>query len=419
MTLGWLVAQPVAYAQDAAASTLPLDEIMAFSRAYEIIKESYVDPIEDDKLLNDAIRGMIAGLDPHSAVLEQREVSQLQINTSGKYGGLGMEVTKEGNAIRVVSPFDDSPAYQAGIRAGDFIIRLDGMLVDRMDLNEAVNIMRGEVGTDIKLTIVRQGRSQPLEVTVTRRIIKLQSVRSYALAPKYGYVRITGFQSTTASLLENAINDLLKEQDGLNGLVLDLRNNPGGELRSAVEVSDAFINDGLILTTRGRGRSPAKQYNATQGDLIEGTPVVVLVNQGSASASEIVAGALQDHNRAIVMGERTFGKGSVQTLLQVNSSLALKLTTQRYYTPKDRSIQASGIEPDIVVPHQEVEADNGANQQAEYRESDLTGALENETRDSAKDEDQLHPSVTKDYQLQQALSLLKGLSIARTLPMSG
>ncbi len=398
---------------------LPYEEIVAFSRIFETIRNSYVDDVDDEKLMRDAIRGMISGLDPHSVLLDERGVSQLRINTSGKYGGLGMEVTKEGAAIKVVSPIDDSPAHRAGIRSGDLIIRLDGTSVDKIDLNEAVSIMRGEPGTEIELTVVREGNSRPLIFTLQREIIKLTSVRSYSLEPNFGYVRITMFQTSTAELLNNAIRNLIEDEERLDGLVLDLRNNPGGELHSAIEVSDIFIDSGLIVSTKGRGGIVEREFSATPGDLVAGIPVVVLVNEGSASASEIVAGALQDHNRAVVMGTRTFGKGSVQSILQIDSDTAIKLTTQRYYTPKNRSIQASGIDPDIFVNDQEMTA--AESDQPAFRESDLAGALENETApesESQSDRPRTHPAVESDYQLQQALNVLKALRISRTLTAS-
>ncbi len=419
--LGILLALPI-FPTSATAETgpIPYEEIAAFSRIFETIKNSYVEDVDDEELMRDAIRGMIDGLDPHSVLLDKRGVSQLRINTSGRYGGLGMEVTKEGNAIKVVSPIDGSPAYRAGIRSGDLIVRLDNILVDQMDLNEAVSIMRGLPGSEITLTVVREGASSPLTFTLKREIIKLTSVRSHLLEPNYGYVRITMFQTSTAELLNNAIRDLITQEDSLDGLVLDLRNNPGGELHSAIEVSDIFIEKGVIVSTKGRGGVVEREFSATPGDILSGTPVVVLVNEGSASASEIVAGALQDHKRAVVMGTRTFGKGSVQSILQIDDNTAIKLTTQRYYTPSNRSIQNSGIAPDIVVEEQQLTAVD--NDQTTYRESDLTGALENESGEmpeSDQQDSQTHPSVAGDYQLQQALNVLKALSIGRQQIVSG
>ena len=400
------------------SAPLPLESITTFARVFETIKNNYIEDVSDEKLLRDAIHGMIAGLDPHSALLTAREMSDIQIETTGRYGGLGIEITKESDGIRVISPIDDTPAYNAGILPGDLIIRLDNRPISRMSLMDAVNIMRGEPGTEITLTIIRQGSSAPLEFTLTRAVIKVTSVRGFFLEPDFGYLRITQFQTTTPELARTQIKRMLENSSDFSGLVLDLRNNPGGELHSAIGVSDIFIDRGLIVSTRNRDGSSVNQFRSTPGDMLDGIPVVVLVNEGSASASEIVAGALQDHQRAIIMGQNTFGKGSVQTIVRIGNNTSLKLTTDRYYTPNDRSIQASGIIPDIMVERREFSEDEQAGIQT-LRESDLEGSLENENaadpdlQDVTDSMPQVNPAVRGDYQLQEALNLLKGLQITR------
>ncbi|HEX2797600.1 MAG TPA: S41 family peptidase, partial [Immundisolibacter sp.] len=333
-----------------ATMDLPVQELRLFSEVLGIIRQNYVEPVSDGDLLKSAIRGMLAGLDPHSAYLEQEEFQELKEGTSGEFGGLGIEVGMEDGFVKVVSPIDDTPAQKAGILAGDLIIRLDDTAVKGLSLNEAVKLMRGAPGTDITLTIVREGQERPLQIKLTRAVIKVNSVRSRSLDPGYGYLRVSQFQVNTGRKLRDAVTELKEKNGGaLKGLVLDLRNNPGGVLTAAVSVSDAFISDGLIVYTEGRGPEAAQKFSATSGDILEGVPIVVLVNAGSASASEIVAGALQDNGRAIIMGEKTFGKGSVQTILPISESAALKLTTARYFTPKGRSIQAEGIAPDVPL----------------------------------------------------------------------
>ena len=406
-----------ASAQDENTNSLPLDDIVTFSKIFETIKNIYVEDIDDEKLLRDAALGMVAGLDPHSALLTTQEMSQIEIDTRGEYGGLGLEVTKDNGAIRVVSPIDGTPAHRAGVRAGDLIVRLDSRTVDRMTLQEAVDIMRGVPGTEITLTIIREGRNTPLTVVITREVIKIQSVRSFTLEPKYGYVRITQFQSITPDLVAEKIRELVDENSDLDGLVLDLRNNPGGELRSAISVSDLFIDKGVIVSTKKRHGEIDTVYEATEGnDIIPGVPIVVLINNGSASASEIVSGALQDHKRAVLMGTRSFGKGSVQTIFRLNQNTALKLTTQRYYTPNDRSIQAEGVEPDIVVEPRELLEQEDNEDASQLFEADLSGALEGEnTIEETTEDSSSHPALEFDYQLQQALNLLKGLNVSQAI----
>jgi carboxyl-terminal processing protease len=399
--------------REASRATLPVEELRTFSDVFGRIKNDYVESVEDKELLENAIRGMLTGLDPHSSYLDVEQFKELQVGTTGQFGGLGIEVGMENGFVKVIAPIDDTPAQRAGIQAGDLIIRLDDTPVKGMTLNDAVKVMRGEPGTDIKLTIVREGLDKPLQVTITRDIIKVKSVKRRTLEPGYGYLRISQFQSKTADYLEDAIGDLKKENDdNLKGLVLDLRNNPGGVLNGAVAVSDAFLTKGLIVYTEGRIDDSRLRFNATPDDLLDGAPIVVLVNQGSASASEIVAGALQDHKRAIILGSKTFGKGSVQTILPLSGGTALKLTTARYFTPSGRSIQAEGITPDIELESLKVAAVEKTLDP--LSEADLSGHLDNGNgSDGGKDDDEADNGdlAQSDYQLYEALNMLKGLSI--------
>ncbi|MGI9305041.1 MAG: S41 family peptidase [Gammaproteobacteria bacterium] len=407
--------------KDKPEAKVPLEELRAFTDVYARIKKDYVVEVDDKSLLEGAIRGMLSDLDPHSAYLNSEEFRELQIGTSGEFGGLGIEVGMEDGFVKVISPIDDTPAQRAGIEAGDLIIRLDDKPVKGMTLNDAVKVMRGRKGTDIKLTIVREGVDKPFDVTVTRAVIRVTSVKKRMLEPGYGYVRVTNFQSKTTQALIDAVENLQDEEDDpLKGLVLDLRNNPGGVLNGAVGVSDAFLEDGLIVYTEGRVEDSSLRYSASKGDVLEGAPMIVLINGGSASASEIVAGALQDHKRAIIAGTKSFGKGSVQTILPLKESAALKLTTARYYTPDGRSIQASGIEPDIVLEDLEIKSRQGAEEFSALKESDLKGFLENERSQEGAGNSSTPPANTdskpdslasSDYQLNEALNLLKGIYI--------
>ena len=402
---------------------IPFEELRTFTEVFSRIKNDYVEEVDDKELLENAIRGMLSGLDPHSAYLDVESFKDLQIGTSGEFGGLGIEVGMENGFVKVISPIDDTPAQRAGVQSGDLIIRLDDTPVKGMTLSEAVKIMRGKPGSELKLTIVREGADKPLKINIVRAIIKVRSVKSKILEDGFGYVRITQFQSKTGSGINKAISELKKESNGsLTGMVLDLRNNPGGVLNASVAVSDAFLNKGLIVYTEGRIEDSRIRFNATPGDLLNGTPLIVLINGGSASASEIVAGALQDHKRAIIMGTKSFGKGSVQTILPARSGSAVKLTTARYFTPSGRSIQAEGITPDIEVKRVKVSS-------AEkplidpIKEKDLSGHLENGNgKKKAKDKGTKKPGINgdselaqKDYQLFEALNLLKGLHIARQM----
>ncbi len=410
--------------------TLPFEELRRFTEIFGRIKQDYVEPVSDKKLLEDAIRGMLSGLDPHSAYLAEDEYKDLQEGTTGQFGGLGIEVGMENGFVKVVSPIDDTPAQKAGIKSGDLIVRLDDKPVKGMTLADAVKIMRGEPGSLIVLTVVREGAEAPLKFELVRDIIKVKSVKSRMLDKDYGYLRISSFQSGTGEGLIEALDELKKENEApLKGIVLDLRNNPGGVLNAAVDVSDAFIESGLIVYTEGRIKNSEMRFNATPDDVLNGAPIVVLINGGSASASEIVAGALQDHKRAIIMGEKSFGKGSVQTILPTSNGAAVKLTTARYFTPSGRSIQAEGIEPDVTLARVKLEALDKAKFDA-IKEADLSGHLTNGNKEGKKPEDNDKPvenkgdeaepesdgnpeSDVKDYPLHEALNLLKGIVILK------
>ena len=400
-----------------ATDTLPLDELKTFTQVFVKIKNDYVQEVNDRELLENAIRGMLEGLDPHSAYLDKSAYTDLQEGTSGEFGGLGIEVGMENGFVKVISPIDDTPAERAGIEAGDLIIRLDDVPVKGMALNDAVKSMRGKPGTDITLTVVREGKDAPFTLVITRAVIKVKSVRSEILEPGLGYLRISQFQAHTGEDMRAALEGLKTDSDEqLKGLILDLRNNPGGVLGAAVAVSDLFLEKGLIVYTEGRVKDSKLKFSAKPEDLLGKAPLIVLVNAGSASASEIVAGALQDHNRAIIMGEQTFGKGSVQTVLPLETESALKLTTARYYTPNGRSIQASGITPDIVIDKVKIEQLETSNNT--IKEANLARHLENDTENNASNESDNDgekkasiPLAKRDYALYEALNVLKGLII--------
>lgn len=439
------IALSVHFAADAERESLPtplpIEELRAFSEVFGRIKSDYVEPVSDQKLINEAINGMLSGLDPHSAYLDADAFKELQVGTQGEFGGLGIEVGMEDGLVKVVSPIEDTPAYQAGIKSGDLIIKLDDTLVKGMTLNDAVKRMRGKPGSKIVLTIVRKDQPRPLVITIVRAVIKVQSVKSKMAEPGYGFVRITQFQEHTGENLASALSNLVKQNGGpLKGLVLDLRNDPGGLLSGAVAVSAAFLNtDALVVYTEGRTEETKMQLTASpQNYLLAGgadylkklpvsiksTPLVVLVNGGSASASEIVAGALQDHKRGVILGTQTFGKGSVQTVLPLGNNTAIKLTTARYYTPSGRSIQAKGIVPDIIV---EDPANASGDNPLRLREADLDRHLSNDRPDEpapitqsatpdaaqpkAKSSGPAEFGSADDYQLNQALNLLKGMRI--------
>ncbi|MFG5863887.1 S41 family peptidase [Metapseudomonas sp. CR1201] len=393
---------------------LPLDELRTFAEVLDRIKSAYVEPVDDKTLLENAIKGMLSNLDPHSAYLEPEDFQELQESTSGEFGGLGIEVGAEDGFIKVVSPIDDTPASRAGIQPGDLIVKIDGQPTKGISLMDAVDKMRGKAGSKITLTLVRDG-GRPFDVELVRAAIKVKSVKSQLLEKGYGYLRITQFQVNTGEEVGKALAKLRKDNNArLSGLVLDLRNNPGGVLQSAVEVSDHFLKKGLIVYTKGRIANSELRFSADPADASEGVPLVVLINGGSASAAEIVAGALQDHKRGVVMGTDSFGKGSVQTVLPLNNDRALKLTTALYYTPNGRSIQAQGIVPDIEVARAKVTREQDSES---FKEADLAGHLGNgnggaDRPSSSKKSAEPRPQ-DDDFQLSQALNLLKGLNITR------
>ncbi len=400
---------------------LPLDDLQRFTTVIEHIQKYYVEPSDDKDLFEDAIRGMLSGLDPHSAFLDKSEFDDLKVSTSGKFGGLGLEVTMEEGYVKVISPIDGTPAEQAGLLPGDMLIKLDDTPVKGLTLRQAVDIMRGERGSDILLTVIREGVSQPLQIKVTRDIIKVQSIKKEMIANGFAYVRISQFQTRTGEDLVASIAELKKENpEGIQGLILDLRNNPGGILEASVKVSDAFLDgpslkhDGLIVYTEGRLAGSKIREKAHSGDVLNGAPIVVLINGGSASASEIVAGALQDHKRAVVTGTDSFGKGSVQTVLPLKDNYGLKLTTALYYTPQGRSIQAKGIVPDIVIDNMKIPAQELGPIALSIKEKDLAGHLANgnglaDGQSSIKGDKDKLPLAQRDYQLHEALNILKGL----------
>jgi carboxyl-terminal processing protease len=403
-----------------AEGALPLAELQTFADVFHQIRAGYVEKIDDSKLFEYAVRGMLDGLDPHSAYLTKEDYSDLQTTTQGEFSGLGIEIGRRGSYIEIISPIDGSPAVAAGLQAGDVILKLDGESVKGMTIDEAVQMMRGPIGTPIDLEIGRPGQSEPLEVTVVRDAIKVASVRSRMLAPHYGYLRIAQFGRPTGEEANAALNKLFLEGE-LKGLVIDLRNNPGGVLGASVAVSDLFMDSGLVVYTEGRHPSSRERFEATSGDLLAGAPIVVLINGGSASASEIVAGALQDVGRAVIMGTRSFGKGSVQTVLPVSETRAVKLTTARYFTPTGRSIQAEGIVPDIVVERARVTSMEAR----QIKESDLKGSLNSNADANPQDAGSESESLTNlrenDNQLYEALTLLRGVNllVKRNPPQPG
>ena len=395
----------------AAKTSLPLNQLQTFSEVYLKIKQNYVDDISDKEIFDNAIKGMLEGLDPHSTFLNEKDFEDLQIGTKGEFGGLGIEVTMEEGFVKVITPIDDTPAYRAGIKAGDLIIEIDNNSVKGLSLNQAVDLMRGKVGTDIFLTIARKGENSPIEIKITREKITVKSVKYEIIDKHYGYIRISSFQNKTGKNLKEALSKLKSNsKNNIKGYVLDMRNNPGGVLGAAVDVSDAFIKGKKkIVYTKGKKEDAMYEFISNNIDLAEGKPIVVLINGGSASASEIVAGALQDHKRAIIMGTQSFGKGSVQTILPITSKTAVKLTTALYFTPEGRSIQAKGITPDIIVKNLEL---NSLDEGKMIKESDLQGHIKNNDKNSKQKElSKENDKLKNDYQLSEAINLLKGLNI--------
>jgi len=397
------------------------EQLQKFSRVMEMVRRAYVEDVQDEKLIDGALSGMLSSLDPHSTYMDKEMYKQMTVETKGEFGGLGIEISSAEGGIRIVSPIEDTPADKAGVKAGDLIIKINEALARDMSLPEAVKVMRGKPGTSIVLTIFRKGADAPLEIKIVRAIIKVKSVKSDLLAPGYAYLRITQFQERTGSLLKKQLKALRKRADGhLTGAVLDLRNNPGGLLNQAIEVSDLFLNKGNIVSTKSRAGKNLS-FDAHSGDALNGLPLIVLINNGSASASEIVAGALQDHHRAVLVGVKSFGKGSVQSVVPLGDGTAIKVTTALYYTPSGRSIQATGIDPDIEVEQLVIKSEKARNASLSVSERDLKGHLSNgnKNKSSRKAASKLtaanHASeamqkrLKLDTQLQRALDLLKGL----------
>ena len=411
LALLWLLCTPLSLAQPPdPEGELPLEELRIFADVFHHIRQAYVEEVEDATLLEYAIQGMLAGLDPHSSYLDARSLDDLQISTSGEFGGLGLEVGMEDGFLKIIAPIDHTPASEAGLEPGDLILRIDGKPVKGLSLSEAVTALRGPSGSEVTLTLLRDQGTQPFELVLTRAVIKVTSVRGQLLEPGFGYLRIAQFQSRTG---EEFVEQLqaLQQKGPLQGLVLDLRNNPGGVLQASVAVTDALLDGGLVVYTQGRLEDTDTRYHAEPGDLLNGVPVVVLINGGSASASEIVAGALQDNHRAVIMGTESFGKGSVQTVLPISEDRAIKLTTARYYTPGGRSIQAQGIAPDILVERARVETMARTDQ---VTEADLGRHLRNGEADGETRERRPPAEASlqaRDNQLYEALNLLKGLHI--------
>lgn len=408
-------------------NVLPLEQLRQFSEVYSRIKNDYVEEVDDKKLITDAISGMLTGLDPHSAFLDEEAFTELRVGTSGEFGGLGIEVGMENGFIKVIAPIDDTPAQKAGIKSGDLITRLNDVSIKGKTLNDAVKLMRGKVGEPIDLIIMREGENSPFKMTIVRAVIKVKSVKQRILESGFGYVRISSFQSKTTAGVRKAVKKLIDENNApLKGLVLDLRNNPGGVLTGAVGVSDVFLREGNIVYTEGRASDALMRYDATSDDLLEDAPLVVLINQGSASASEIVAGALQDHKRALIVGQKSFGKGSVQTVLPLDDKTAVKLTTARYFTPSGRSIQAKGIVPDIPVESLQIKK-TGKKKKADLvvaplSEADLSGHLSNpsspddsESKDTVVDKAPDKNLAEEDYLLFEALNVLKSMDLVQSM----
>jgi carboxyl-terminal processing protease len=379
-------------------------QLSIFNEVFNRVKERYVEEVTDQELIEKALNGMLNALDPHSSFMSEELFKEMQIDTAGAFGGLGIEITMEQGFIKIISPIDDTPAQKAGVESGDFITHLDGQSVVGLSIKEAVDIMRGEVGKPITITIVR-GMKEPFDIVLKRAIIKIQSVK-HKVIDDIGVLRVTTFNEQTTTGLKKIIKELESGETDIKGYVLDLRNNPGGLLDESISVSDLFLEKGEIVSVRGRDKQDVQVYSAKKGDIIKGKPLVVLINQGSASASEIVAGALQDHNRAPILGITSFGKGSVQTIVPIDSG-AIRLTIAKYYTPSGDSIQAIGIEPDVVVPQAEIKV---LNELFTFRESDYQDALTNETKDPNAKEEEAKNLIDNDYQLFRAIDAVKTLA---------
>ncbi|WP_083000205.1 S41 family peptidase [Halomonas sp. GT] len=397
-----LVAQSV----NSVADDLPLEEIQTFAEVFERIKRGYVEEVDDRTLLRNAMRGMLSELDPHSAYLDEEEYQSLRESTQGEFGGIGIEVGTENGQLMVITPIDDTPASRAGLLSRDVIVAIDGTPTDSLSLQEAVNLMRGEPGSQLRISVLRAGEESPREFTLTREVIRSESVKHEVLEPGYGYLRISQFQSRTPEQARRSLERMAREQP-LEGLILDLRNNPGGVLQAAVGVADLFLDEGLIVYTEGRLSDTEMSFSASAETPADDVPLVVLINSGSASAAEIVAGALQDQRRGVVMGTESFGKGSVQQIMPLGNGEGLKLTTALYYTPNGRSIQAQGIEPDVEVVRGRLEVAEG---QRQIREADLDGHLSGQDA-IPRERAEMSQRLREDYQLSEALNLLKALNV--------
>ena len=398
----------------AAKTGVSMSDIRQFTAVFDLVKQAYVDPVDDKTMMQNAIRGMLTGLDPHSEYLDQTGMQALNEDTSGSYDGLGIEVITLNGALRVIAPIDDTPAARAGIKPGDIIVRIDGTAITADNATQAVDMLRGKAGSKVKLSILHEGASVPEDYTLTREAIRVASVRVRELEPGYVYIRVVQFQEDTGNELRSKLGKLLAKEHPLRGAVLDLRSNPGGLLTSAVEISDDFLDSGVIVTTRGRLKQADLSFNATPGDLLDGAPLVVLVDNGTASAAEIVTGALKDNHRAVVMGRRTFGKGSVQTVLPLDDTHAVKLTTARYYTPNGTSIQAAGIMPDIELANLKLSVRDAA-PSVIRGERDLPGHLKGDLEgEKNTDRDGASDGLLDDYALNEALIVLKGMALGGT-----
>jgi carboxyl-terminal processing protease len=393
-----------------------LDDIRTFTAVFNLVKQAYVEPVDDSALMQSAVRGLLAGLDPHSEYLDQRAMDELSEDTSGSYDGLGLEVLTVDGALRVIAPIDDTPAERGGIKPGDTITRIDGSTITAENINESVNLLRGKSGSSVTLSVLHEGASAPIDLKLTREKVKVASVRVRMLDPGYAYIRIAQFQEDTGMEVKKKLAKLKGKQEAWRGAVLDLRSNPGGLLTSAVEISDEFLDQGTIVSTRGRLKQTDLSFSATPGDLLDGAPIVVLVDNGTASAAEIVAGALKDNHRALIMGRRTFGKGSVQTVLPLDDTRAVKLTTARYYTPSGTSIQAAGIQPDIELADLKLSV-RDVPPSLITGERDLPGHLKGEHEKDKRTEKSAARDSYDDYALSEALNLLKGLAMQhKTMP---
>lgn len=402
-------------AADQAANQVDLEDIRNFSRVYEVVRQAYVEKVDNKTLMKAAITGMLSGLDPHSEYLDKEGLTQLNEDTTGQYSGLGIEVLQEDGGLRIVSPIDDTPAARAGIKAGDSIVKINGTLIDPQNVDDMFKQLRGKPGSKISLTIVHQNSDKLIDLPLVRENIAISSVKVRELEPGYAYIRISQFQDDTASDLDKKLGALIAKNGAPKGAVLDLRNNPGGLLNAAVSVSDDFLNSGVIVTTRGRLQDANMSFSAHPGDQLNGAPMIVLTNNGTASAAEIVSGALKDNHRALIMGQRTFGKGVVQTVLPLDADHAVKITTARYYTPNGTSIQAEGIKPDIALADLTVNKADSAPVLISS-EADLPNHLANENAKAGNDINDDGSSAdgklaTSDYALSQALNVLKGMAL--------